>query len=71
MAIEAKYGKIDIPGIPENEPVFIMRAQDAFAGYVLEQYANLREGAGDFDGASDVMEVRASFQDWPTKKIPD
>ena len=28
MAISTKYGKVDIPKIGSDEPVFILRAQD-------------------------------------------
>ncbi|UCD78894.1 MAG: hypothetical protein JSW26_26415 [Desulfobacterales bacterium] len=31
MAISGKYGKLDIPKIGEDEPVFILRAQDRLA----------------------------------------
>lgn len=41
MAIDLKYGQIDIPRIGEDEPVFILRAQDKAAlagihGYIGE-----------------------------------
>ena len=31
MAVSGKYGKLDIPKIGEDEPVFILRAQDKLA----------------------------------------
>jgi hypothetical protein len=71
MAIEQKYGKLNIPGIPDNEPIFIFRAQDVFAGHVLDYYAQLRNGAGDIKGTNAVYNVANDFRQWPTKKIPD
>jgi hypothetical protein len=31
MAVSTKYGKVDIPKIGGDEPVFILRAQDKLA----------------------------------------
>ncbi|MGB5159415.1 hypothetical protein [Desulfobacterium sp. N47] len=41
MAISGKYGKIDIPGIGADEPVFIIRAQDRLAVPAIEMYCAL------------------------------
>ena len=38
MAISGKYGKLDIQGIGDNEPIFILRAQDRLAQGVVEIY---------------------------------
>ena len=38
MAISGKYGRIDIPKIGQNEPVFILRAQDMLAQGMVEIY---------------------------------
>lgn len=74
MALEAKYGnehgRIDIEGIPADEPVFIFRAQDIFSHILLEMYAQLRFSAGDPDGAEKVRHSARRFAAWPTKKIP-
>lgn len=35
MAISTKYGKVDIGNIGEEEPVFILRAQDKLAEAAL------------------------------------
>lgn len=71
MAIEQKYGNINVPGIPENEPIFIFRAQDCFVGAVLDFYAKLRASTGDSVGARKVITLRDHFQEYPKKKIPD
>lgn len=39
MAIDSKYGSIDIPGIPENEPVFILRGQDKATPTTIHDYS--------------------------------
>ena len=41
MALSGKYGKVDIPKIGEDEPVFILRAQDKLAEPAIEMYRSL------------------------------
>ena len=36
MAISTKYGKIDIPNIADDEPIFVLRAQDRWPGTPLK-----------------------------------
>ncbi len=38
MAISGKYGKLEIPGVGSDEPVFILRAQDKLAQGLIEIY---------------------------------
>jgi hypothetical protein len=38
MALSGKYGKLDIPKIGKDEPVFILRAQDKLAEQTIEIY---------------------------------
>lgn len=40
MARDKKYGQIDIPGLPEDEPVFILRARDDLALHTITRYRN-------------------------------
>jgi len=46
MARDTKYGDFDIPGIPDDEPVFIIRGKDRCAPQTLRQYAENAERAG-------------------------
>ena len=52
MAQDSKYGQIDIPGIPADEPVFIIRGKDVAAPEAVRGYA---EEAG-------LMGASADFQ---------
>lgn len=36
MALSGKYGKLNIPRVGEEEPVFILRAQDRLAEFAME-----------------------------------
>ena len=41
MAKDTKYNIVDVEGIPEDEPIFVLRAQDAFAVATLKFYQGL------------------------------
>lgn len=75
MAISPKYGPLDIPGIGKDEPVFILRGQDALAARQMEYYwsAALVHRCGD-DHLKGIDVMRSLFVAWalehPTK-VPD
>lgn len=58
--------------VADDEPIFVLRAQDTLAAELVRQWADKVEAIG---GASaKVTEARqcAALMDaWPTKKIPD
>lgn len=65
MAIDKKYGKVKIEGIPADEPVFILRAQDKLAFPIISRYANMADIAGckpEFISA--VRQVTIEFGEW-------
>lgn len=74
MAIDLKYGKVatEHGSIPEDEPVFLLRGQDALAMFALEAY---REATWTACCAvkfrEDVNKAIKSFRDWPEKKLPN
>jgi hypothetical protein len=71
MAISGKYGKIDIPKIGEDEPVFILRAQDRVAQGMIEIYKVITSQHGSHleDGLDKEVE---RFRAWKGhKKMPD
>ncbi len=70
MAKDTKYGEINVPGIPANEPVVVFRARDAFAVAVLRQYQELRLSSGDREGAQDLELTIKQFEAWPEKRLP-
>jgi hypothetical protein len=76
MAQDLKYGSIDIPGIPEDEPVFVLRAQDKAAMGTLFAYSQVCAAAG--AGPDHQAGIRAAHQvflDWAVAtggtKVPD
>jgi hypothetical protein len=71
MAISGKYGKLDIPRVGENEPVFILRAQDRLAQGVVEIYKVLVASHGSAL-AQQLEEEIERFRSWSgPKKMPD
>ncbi|OGW41013.1 MAG: hypothetical protein A2Y97_04205 [Nitrospirae bacterium RBG_13_39_12] len=71
MALSGKYGKISIPKICEDEPIFILRAQDILAAATVEIYRVLLESHGSPMVKNIDQEVQI-FKHWPgSKKMPD
>jgi hypothetical protein len=71
MAISSKYGKIDIPKIGKDEPVFILRAQDKLADAAIEMYKSLAASHGSPVADPLIKEIER-FRQWTgKKKIPD
>ena len=71
MAKDTKYNDVDVEGIPEDEPIFVLRAQDVFAIATIKFYQELRESSGDLGGANDLDHTISMFKSWKPKKIPD
>ena len=74
MPQESKYGAVTTERgtLKENEPVFILRAQDLLAPDAIAFYAELRKKAGDTKGAIECLRVAQKFLDWDgPKKMPD
>jgi len=71
MAVSGKYGKVDIPNVGDDEPVFILRAQDKLAEAAIVMYQALAasHGAEVANGVETELEV---FRRWGgKKKLPD
>ncbi len=70
MALSETYGKVDIPTIGEDEPVFILRGQDILAGSAIEMYRLLAEAHG-CQVAEAMARESGSFRKWlGQKKLP-
>jgi len=71
MAISGKYGKVEIPGIGADEPVFILRAGDRLAEAAIELYRVLAASHG-APVAAGVEQELERFKKWTgKKKLPD
>lgn len=68
------YDRIQDPSdkIPDDEPVFLIRAQDMISGDVLRDYSNRLERLnGDPVIIADVREHADKMDAWNIKKMPD
>jgi len=71
MAISGKYGKIDIPRVDPNEPVFVLRAQDKLAIPAIEMYRALAASHGSPVVSTLQVEIE-QFNAWQgSRKLPD
>jgi hypothetical protein len=71
MAISSKYGKLNIPKVGEDEPVFVLRAQDRLAAPTIEMYRALVASHGSSLADTLQREIDA-FRQWGgPKKVPD
>lgn len=80
MAVDGKYGRVTFEKephtpIPDDEPVFIFRAQDDLAAQVILFYGRLCAKEGSPDSHTDaIMEAYDRFVEWKedhATKIPD
>jgi hypothetical protein len=67
MALSQVYGKLEIPMIGEDEPVFILRAQDVLAESAIQMYRLLAEAHGCHVEQALVREING-FRQWPGEK---
>lgn len=80
MAVDTKYGRVTFEREPhtpiaDDEPVFILRAQDVIAPETIIRYASLCSERGSPQAHVDaVMEVYDRFVRWQQEhstKVPD
>ena len=71
MALSGKYGKLEIPKIASEEPVFILRAQDALAATAIRMYQLLAESHGRPLSVELDRQIE-TFRKWQgNRKMPD
>lgn len=56
----------------DEEPIFVLRAQDRLAPAVVERWAELAEQNGvPASKTADAWETAALMRQWHTRKLPD
>ena len=63
MALSRTYGKLSIPMVEENEPVFILRGREVLAESAIEMYRLLAEAHG-CQVAEALSREIMSFKEW-------
>jgi hypothetical protein len=75
MAVTAKYGEVQVPGVPDDEPVFILRAHDVTAMNTLVYYrrecVQLGSPAEHVHGVDGVLEAFGRWRQLHGIKVPD
>jgi hypothetical protein len=71
MAISGKYGHLKIPKIGDNEPVFVLRAQDKLAAPTIEIYKVLTLSHGCTIAGSLSAELERFIKWTGPRKMPD
>lgn len=72
-----KYRKVvvekeDGTKIPDDEPVFVLRAQDILAPIAVRFYAELVQGAtGDYRKSIEIHNIASRMANWKPRKLPD
>lgn len=67
MAIDRKYGRVTLGRgtVADDEPVFVIRAQDQLAPALIEHYADLcRESGSPEHHVAGVLEAAAQMRGW-------
>lgn len=58
--------------VPRDEPVFILRAQDALAADMVEKWAIHARSVGcDIDKVNEAFAIAEEMRRWHTRKNPD
>jgi hypothetical protein len=71
MAVSGKYGNVSIPNVGNDEPVFILRAQDRLALAAIEMYKLLAE-TNEAGIVSDLEKQIDALRQWKgRRKSPD
>jgi len=68
------YSRIQDPEglIPQDEPVFLLRAQDIAASFAVRSWAQrLDQLGGDQKMVRAALGVAQEMEDWPVKKMPE
>lgn len=73
MALDAKYGKIDVPNRPDDMPCFVLLASDEHAVALLARYRNFMDAIEQDSPLRPTPEwmegmdgLIADFADWRT-----
>lgn len=57
--------------VAPNEPIFVLRAQDALAANIVRQWASLAEIAGaPREKVEEARQLADKMETWPTRRMP-
>jgi hypothetical protein len=74
MGTKANPGKYDcLKNLAEDEPFFVLRAQDVLAAGLVDLWADKAVYAGrtPIEKIDEARRCAAAMREWPKKKVPD
>ena len=67
-----KHNSVSLMKAEDDEPIFVLRAQDVLAAGVVRAWAEqaARAGCGDAK-VHEAREIADAMERWPIRKVPD
>lgn len=67
-----KHNSVTLGKAQDDEPIFVLRAQDRLAPALVRRWADEAERAGCPAGkVAEARTVADAMERWPTRKLPD
>ena len=67
-----KHNDVCLDKVADNEPIFVLRAQDRLAPGLVRAWAMQAEAHGCApDKLREAYELAEAMEQWPTRKYPD
>ena len=67
-----KHNSVSLMKAKDDEPIFVLRAQDKLAAGVVRQWAEQAAQAGCGNAkVREAREIADAMERWPTRKVPD
>jgi hypothetical protein len=67
-----KHNSVTLGKALDDEPIFVLRAQDTLAPALVRRWADEAERAGcAADKVAEARTVADAMERWPTRKLPD
>jgi hypothetical protein len=67
-----KHNSVSLKKANDDEPIFVLRAQDRLAAEAVRYWAEQAQQAGSSEAkVAEAREIAAAMERWPTRKLPD
>lgn len=70
--MSTKHDDVCLMKAADDEPIFVLRAQDKLAPIIVRLWADLAEAHGCAEAkVREAVSLAARMEKWPTRKFPD
>jgi hypothetical protein len=70
--VATKHNSISLDKAKDDEPIFVLRAQDLLAPDVVRGWADVAERAGCSPAkVTEAREIADAMERWPARRMPD